>query len=311
MSKLVISKPEELNQPAVVSKLMDRLAQVIDDTDEQAAAHRVAQLRADYPDAALDQLADKLILNKCRDTAVVGATTSGLAIVPGLGTVLSLSLGVAADLGITFKLQAELVLELAELYGYPLKAQEKRQVVMLVTGLSAGTTAVAHRMGKQVSRRLTARIGSKYVTRAVPVIGMAASASTNAVMTYYIGQRTKAYFTLSPEEMQDWSLALPALTGVSWQTITHSAQVGGRALTQAGNTAVAATVAGAKSGVQKVKDRRQNQDELVKLPEGQSDRPKLGRIKLSRGKRPKSANMLPDEEDILVIDMGNPTEWQQ
>ena len=229
---------EQTNSPSgrrqLTNKILDRLGQAIDETDEQAAAARVAKVQADYPDDPPEKLADRLIWSKCRDTAVIGATTSAAAVIPGIGTMAGLTLGIAADFGITFKLQAELVLEIAALYGQPLTTAEKQRIVMLVTGLSAGTTTLAHRVGKRVSRRLTARIGSKYITGALPVVGMTASASTNALMTYVIGQRAKAYFSLGPEAMEDWRLSAEAITGLNRELLAS----GGQALKAAGATAV-------------------------------------------------------------------------
>lgn len=229
---------EQSEKRRLAEKLMDRLAQAIDDTDEKAAAERVANLRSAQPEASSEELVNQLILQKCRDTAVVGGTTSGAMLIPGLGTVSALTVGIAADIGITFKMQAELVLEIAAVYGHELSPEEKRRIVLLVTGLSTGTTAVAHRAGKQISKKLSARVASKYVTRAIPVIGVAASAGTNAVMTYFIGKRAQAYFSLGPEAMQDWSQAGPALIGIDRQKLASGFRRGGNAISKVGSTAV-------------------------------------------------------------------------
>lgn len=198
----------------LANQLTDRLARAIDETDEAAAAARVVALRQANPDADLLELADILIKNKCNRTAAVGATTSAVAVVPGLGTISSLALGLAADIGITFKMQAELVLEIAALYDHNLAPDEKRRVVLFITGLSAGATTLAHRAGQGISTRLLARTGSRYIARGLPFIGMAASAGTNYVLTYAIGQRAKAYFSLGPEAMRDWRKSAGAITGV-------------------------------------------------------------------------------------------------
>lgn len=246
MSELIIHEEEITNgKSRLPARLLDRLAKVIDETDETAAAARVVKLRADHPAESAEKLADRLIRRKCRDTAVIGAATSGLAIIPGLSTITSLALGVATDFGITFKIQAELVLEMAALYGHQMTPQEKRRVVMTVTGLSVGTTAVAYRMGNNISRRVTARVGSKYVAGSLPVVGMAASASTNAAMTYFIGKRAQAYFSLGPEEMQDWRALLPALTGVDREKLVEGAKTGGEMALKAGGTAVSGVRAAA------------------------------------------------------------------
>lgn len=239
MSELVPTSDEPQSSKFILAdKLMDRLSKAIDDTDEQEAAERVAQLRAKYPDDTLAQLSNRLILAKARETAVVGATTSAAMIIPGIGTIAGLTLGIAADFGITFKLQAELVIEIATLYGHAMTPEEKRRVVMLVTGLSAGTTTLAHRAGKGISKRLTARIGSKYVVRAMPVVGMAASATTNALMTYAIGKRAEAYFSLGPEAMNDWRASAGALTGLNRELLASGVKTSGLALKKAGGTAV-------------------------------------------------------------------------
>jgi uncharacterized protein (DUF697 family) len=250
----------------LADKLMNRLSQAIDDTDEKEAAARVARLRAKYPDDTLDQLADRLIFAKMRETAVVGATTSAAMIIPGIGTIAGLTLGIAADLGITFKLQAELVIEIATLHGHAMKPEEKRRVVMLVTGLSAGTTTLAHRAGKGISKRVTARLGSKYVVRALPVVGMAASATTNAVMTYAIGKRSQAYFSLGPEAMNDWRASAGALTGLNRKLLASGVKTSGLALKKAGGTAVTgAKKVGSAAAARRPRLRRNK--EQLSLPE--------------------------------------------
>jgi uncharacterized protein (DUF697 family) len=221
--------PTKNNRPSrthrLANQLTDRLARAIDETDEVAAAARVAALRQANPDANLLELADILIKNKCGRTAAVGATTSAVAVVPGLGTISSLALGLAADIGITFKMQAELVLEIAALYDHNLAPDEKRRVVLFITGLSAGATTLAHRAGQGISARLLARTGSRYIARGLPFIGMAASAATNYVLTYAIGQRAKAYFTLGPEAMRDWRSSAKAIVGVNDGLLESGKQV--------------------------------------------------------------------------------------
>ena len=264
MSEIVpVSDNTQSTKFILADKLMDRLSKAIDDTDEKEAAARVAKLRAKHPDESLEKLSDRLVFAKMRETAVVGATTSAAMIVPGIGTIAGLTLGIAADFGITFKLQAELVLEIASLYGHPMTPDEKRRVVMLVTGLSAGTTTLAHRAGKGISKKLTARVGSKYVVRAMPVVGMAASATTNAVMTYAIGKRAQAYFSLGPEAMNDWRASAGAITGINRELLASGAKNSGLALKKAGGTAVT----GVKKAGSAIAARRSSLRRNKQLPE--------------------------------------------
>jgi hypothetical protein len=210
----------------------------ISDVDIEAATERVKKLKEAYPEASPSELSQKLIREKCQRTGTVGAVTSGTGLIPGLGTAAAVTLGVAADIGATFKLQAELVLEIAAVYDYPLTEQEKQRLVMLITGLSAGTSALARRarqtMAVKVGEKLAEKTIQKMVMKALPVVGVVASAGTNVLSSYVIGQRAEAYFRLGPEAVGSWGDSLRAITGVDERKITNwlaeSGKVAGQAV---------------------------------------------------------------------------------
>lgn len=216
--------PQAIETAKNAGTLSDRVAgylvNVINNADEQAAIKRVATLRQQYPQANSDTLAELLIKEKCRQTGTVGAVTSGASVIPGLGTVAALTFGVAADIGLTFKLQAELVLEVAAAYDHPLSDTEKQRVVMVITGISASTNQLLSKVGREIAEQATERLASKSVTKAIPILGVAASAGVNILSTYLIGQRAKAYFGLGPEAMGDWAETTRALTGVDTRPLT-------------------------------------------------------------------------------------------
>jgi hypothetical protein len=231
----------------------------ISDVDIEAATERVKKLKEKYPNASPEELSQRLIREKCQRTGAVGAVTSGTGLVPGLGTAAAVTLGVAADIGATFKLQAELVLEIAAVYDYPLTEQEKQRIVMLITGLSAGTSALARRAGQTMSikigEKLAERTIQKTVMKALPIVGVVASAGTNVLSSYIIGQRADAYFRLGPEAVGSWSDSLRTITGVdereiaSW--VAESSKAAGQAVAT-GASKVASTVGPAlSSGAQK------------------------------------------------------------
>ena len=231
----------DVNMPSseIMAGVIERMTKAVSDADEAAAAKRVDNLRTSRPTVSPAELVDLLIHQKCLQTGAVGAITSGSALVPGLGTVTALTFGVAADIGMTFKMQAELVLEIAAVYERKLSPDEKRTAVMLVTGISTGANQLLEKAGEQIARKATERLAQKSVTKALPLIGVAASAGSNIVTTYVIGQRARAYFGLSPEAMGDWAESIRALTGVdervmiewlietterSWQVVSNSAK---------------------------------------------------------------------------------------
>lgn len=223
--------------------LMKTLFGVVSDVDIEAAAARVRALKKQYPRASPARLSQMLIRDKCRKTGTVGAVTSGAGLVPGLGTAAAVTLGVAADIGATFKLQAELVLEIAAVYNYPLTGQEKQQLVLLITGLSAGTSTLTRRAGQtvavKVGEKVAEKAAGKTILKALPVLGIVASAGTNVLSTYIIGQRADAYFRLGPDAVGSWSDSLRAITGVDERTI-------GNWLAESGKSAGAALVSGAE-----------------------------------------------------------------
>ncbi|GEM_PF-1990913 len=213
------NSPQGINNPNAVDGLMNHVVQSISKVDGEAVASRIEKLRQSNPDASADELVEKLIQQKCMQTGAVGAITSGTAIIPGLGTFASLTFGLAADIGMTLKLQAELVLEIASVYQRELNSTEKRKAILLVAGFSTGTSQIMSRVGKEIAEKATERLAAKGVAKALPVLGVAASAGVNILSTYVIGKRAQAYFKLGEEAMQDWNESARAITGIDEQKI--------------------------------------------------------------------------------------------
>ena len=209
-----------------INALFDRLMNSINAVDMLAAARRVDDLRQKYPHATDIELSKKLIKAKVQRTASVGIVTSSAGLIPGIGTATALILGTAADIGATFKLHAELVLEISHLYHHELSEQEKQQVVLLITGISAGASSLARKAGQRASVKFTETFAEKSVLKALPVLGVIASAGTNVLSTHIIGQRADAYFRLGPEGVQNWQDSLRAVTGLDERSIVRWANEG-------------------------------------------------------------------------------------
>ncbi len=199
--------------------LTQRLMNAIDEADEEAALLRVDDLRDRYPDASSADLVEILIRQKCLKSGTIGAATSGISIIPFIGTLTAITLGTAADIGWTFILQVELVLEIAAVHGRCLNDQEKRTVVTTVTGISAGANSLISRASTQMIERMTEEMLERTVFKGIPVVGAVVTAGTNMIMTYVVGQRADAYFKLGPKEVGDWNESVRAITGVDRQKI--------------------------------------------------------------------------------------------
>jgi uncharacterized protein (DUF697 family) len=206
-------------KPGLLQGIVDQILGTLDKTDERAAIDRVARLRQNQPTTTPGELAEQLIRQRCLQAGAVGAVTSGTATIPGLGTVATLVFGVAADLRATYRLQCELVLEIAALYDHPISLDDKRYVVALVTGMSAGANQVVRKVGVELAERATERLAERAVVKAIPVLGVAASAGMNIVATYLVGRRAQAYFSQDPALLATWNDHVRALTGVDKRQI--------------------------------------------------------------------------------------------
>ncbi len=243
----------------MVENLVDRVVGVINEADEETAVQRVAELRAKYAGAAPDALVGMLVKQKCLQAGAIGTVTSSASVIPGIGVFVSLVFGVAADIVVTAKMQAELVLEIAAAYGQHLSEAEKQSALVMVKGMSAGANQLLEAAGQDVAHRVNGHLDRQSAIRAIPILDVAAPADDNILFTYLIGQRTIAYFRRAPEAVGFWKENLRALAGVnedkviawlaettgrSWRLVGDGALTAGSAVITAGRAGVSAAGAG-------------------------------------------------------------------
>lgn len=222
------AQPQEEN---FLNKLMQETLQTMTHADEQEALKRVEKLRGKRPNTTTDQLAEVIIRNKCMQAGAIGAVTASPTLIPGLGTVVALTFGTAVDIRMMYKLQGELVLELINLYAPTLPLENKRNALMVVTGISIGANRVLSEGGQEIAakatQRLSARLGGTVAEEVAEdaatglfaksvslALGIAAAAGINMVTTYTIGRRAQAYLKQGPEAMDDWTASMRTITGV-------------------------------------------------------------------------------------------------
>lgn len=206
------TKPDKA--AGVGEHLVQRLVEWISKVDVKAVRKRVAKLRKELPAAGPEELSQELIRRKCRHTARIGAATAATGSIPVLGTLFSLTLGLAIDLGAVITAQAELVLEIAEVYGVSLNQAQRRETVFIVLGIGAGLEHLGHLASQRLLRRLSERYAQRWVAHAVPVLGIASAAGLNAISTYVIGQRARVFFRDGAEALGDWKSSLRAFSGI-------------------------------------------------------------------------------------------------
>ncbi len=209
------------NDPGLINTLLDKAVATANRAEGESAREHAQEVRAKYPAATVEQLVDILTREKALRTATIGAVTSGASVMPGLGTLVSTTLGVAADAAMTLAAQAELVLEIAELHGRTLSPTEQRNAILLVTGASIGADRAFRAAGRKLATTATRRLSERAIAKAIPFVGIAASAGVNMLSTYVIGRRAHAYFSLGPEALGSLDQSLQAITGVDREKMTN------------------------------------------------------------------------------------------
>lgn len=243
------------------------ILKALSDADADAALLRVLKLREEHPNKDPDELTELIIKKKVQQTAAIGAASAGAALVPVVGTLSAMTVGVAADITATFRLQAEMVLEIAAIYDFPLDELDEQKVIFLVTGVSTGSNILLNHVGQDLSVKLSEQYAQKWLATALPFIGVVASSSTNGLSSYVIGQRAQTYFKHGPDAVKDWKGSLRALVGMderklggwlgetsgkTWDWIAGSAQKTGSVVADAAVATGEGIASGASKTVQGV-----------------------------------------------------------
>lgn len=145
-----------------LSWLMAALGQV----DTALVEQEIAALRQAHPSDTAERLAQRAIAATAWRAAAVGLTTN---FVPPLALLL-----LAVDLGAIAALQAEMIYRIAACYGFSPTEPVRRGEVMMIWGLSTGSSG-AMKAGLSV-------------VELIPFVGAAAGTVGNAAMLYGLGQ---------------------------------------------------------------------------------------------------------------------------
>lgn len=235
-------------------KLLDYSVKRLSGVNPDKAIKQARDMKKKYPGLSDAEVVEKLIKAKCQKTAAIGVTTSAPSVIPGLGTAFALTVGLAVDISSILKMHSELVLEIAETYGKRLSEMERSEVLLAVTGLSAGINTISGKAVKGLSHKVGEIAAQKWLSKVIPAIGMATSASTNVLSTYIIGKRADAYFTRGPEAMKDLKDNLRALSGVDERKISEWLSESSHSVAQVSSNTTDAIVEGGRQGASRIVD---------------------------------------------------------
>lgn len=145
---------------------LDWLVGATDSVDLAQAEAAVRKLQQEYPNESPSQIAHRIMVEKATYAGGVGLASS---ILPGVALAL-----LAVDLAATTKLQAEMVYQIASVYGLDLRDPARKGEVLGIFGLGLGGSRALKAAGLGLLRN-------------VPFAGAMIGASTNAAMLYSLG----------------------------------------------------------------------------------------------------------------------------
>ena len=172
---------------------------------------KIKRLKQQHPDFSRRELAEIIIEEKCRRCALVGVITALPAIAPGVGTVIALFGGMAADIALLSYLLARLVLEIAALYDRDLTGPGYQKEAFWAFIIATGTGSIGSKLSRavvaQMSKeaftgmterifislgvRSTARVG---IVRLIPLLGIFLAGGINYWVGKTIGKRAVNYY---------------------------------------------------------------------------------------------------------------------
>lgn len=163
---------------------LDWLLGATDSVDVAKAQSVVQKLKQKYPNESPSQLAHHIMVEKATQAGGIGLATSFL---PGIAIAL-----LAVDLAATTRLQAEMIYQIAAVYGLDLKDPERRGEVLGIFGLGLGGSRLLKAVGLGLLRN-------------VPFAGATIGASSDAAMVYSLGYAACRFYETklkSPQEVK-------------------------------------------------------------------------------------------------------------
>lgn len=156
------------------------LKNLLGKVETQTVSLKVKKLQQQYPLETSGDIAHRLMVEKAKQGAGIGVVTN---FIPPLAAALF-----ALDLAAIAKLQAELIYEIAAVYGLDLEDPSRRGEVLAIFGLALGGSSVV-------------KTGLSFA-EIIPGAGLVIGASTNAVVIYGVGQAACHYYEAKNKNLQ-------------------------------------------------------------------------------------------------------------
>ena len=196
-------------------KLLSAVERIL--ADDQTILRIVEEHRRKVPsmddhDMFVRAVGESLVKTYSTKSAISGGATALPAVLPGFGTLATLTGGTLVDMALMLKYEVEMCLALSWLYGFDIRRREERQIALLLASVntyevqsgrnyfvdlaSAETTAIWNYAPRELSKLVLQVMGKlailsvgKGLARALPLVGIAIGSSVNKVLTTRVGKR--------------------------------------------------------------------------------------------------------------------------
>ena len=150
----------------------DWIRTLLGEADLEKIQKEVAKLQVDYPRESPSKLAHRLIVNKALSAGGLGLAAN---IVPPLAIAF-----LGLELATLLKMQAEMIYQIAAVYGLELSDPARRGEVLAIFSLALGSSGVFK--------------GGLGIIELLPVIGAFYGATTDAATVYVLGNVAHRYY---------------------------------------------------------------------------------------------------------------------
>lgn len=177
-----------------------------------------------YPDDSewqhQERVASKIIARYCKVASLVGGASSLTSVIPGIGTAIAITGGALADATVCMKLQVDMSMCLAEVFGYDLNSEDARHLSFLIaasgtlekagatTGVKFASDAGVRMLQqylkgatliavKEAFKKVGVIFTRKALEKALPFgIGVAVGGSANYALTWFVGNQARQWFII-------------------------------------------------------------------------------------------------------------------
>lgn len=207
MSKRKRDNPDSSARGA---RLLSAVERIVDDCDDLIAHVETLKSSSRGGHRELDALCEQIISDYSTRAAIAGGVTALPGLLPGGGSVIAFVGGAVADMTLMLKHDVEMMLCLSYLHGYDIRDEKERWLAYVLAGirtydvrarqnyladllevqldaLPKYTAREMFKLASTVLGKIALLSFSKSFVKAVPLIGIAISASTNKFMTTSAG----------------------------------------------------------------------------------------------------------------------------